>query len=99
MHRTIGIKKVNKGYEKTNFIIFFSNTNRESVFKYISPDFIKNSKFKVGDRVRIINKKDTFSKYINNWSREMFIINRINTSDPVTYNIKYLNTSGKNSFY
>lgn len=72
----------------------------ELVFKYTPQDFIKNSEFKIGERVRIKNKKDTFSnQYKNNWSREICIINRINT-DPDIDNIKDLNNKEiKHNFY
>ena len=37
----------------------------------------KNSKFKVGDHVRISKYKNTFAKgYTPNWSEEVFIINK-----------------------
>ena len=56
------------------------------------PDFVKNSKFKIGDRVRIISEKYAFrNKYKNNWSREIFIITRIVNTNPITYKIKDLN--------
>lgn len=85
IHSTIKMKpnEVNKEIEKEL---------KENVFEYIPPKIIKNSKFKIGDRVRISNKKETFSnKYKNNWSREIFIISKVNNTDPVTYNIKDLN--------
>ena len=52
----------------------------------------KRSRFKVGDRVRISKFKNIFAKgYTPNWSREIFIINKINDTVPYTYNIKDLN--------
>ena len=47
---------------------------------YIDERNEKRSRFKVGDRVRI-----------SNWSREIFIVDKINDSVPYTYNIKDLN--------
>ena len=53
----------------------------------------KRSRFKVGDRVRISKFKNIFAKgYTANWSREAFIVNKINDTLLYTYNIKDLNT-------
>ena len=52
----------------------------------------KRSRFKVGDRVRISKFKNIFAKgYTPNWSREIFIVNKIHDTVPYTYNIKDLN--------
>ena len=52
----------------------------------------KDSRFKVGDRVRISKFKNIFPKgYTPNWSREIFIVNKINDTVPYTYNLKDLN--------
>ena len=53
---------------------------------------IKNARFNVGDRVRISKIKNIFAKgYTPNWSKEIFIINKINYTVPYTYNLKDLN--------
>ena len=52
----------------------------------------KALKFKVNDRVRITNYKNTFSKgYTENWSREIFIINSVLKTNFWTYKTKDLN--------
>ena len=52
----------------------------------------KDSRFKVGDRVRLSKFKNIVAKvYTPNRSREIFIVNKINDTVPYTYNIKYLN--------
>ena len=52
----------------------------------------KDSRFKVGDRVRISKFKNIFAKgYTPNWSKEIFIAHKINDTVPYTYNIKDLN--------
>ena len=39
----------------------------------------KNSRFKVGDRVRISKFKNIFGKgYAPNWSSEIFIVDKVN---------------------
>ena len=61
----------------------------------------KDSRFKVGNRVRISKFKNIFAKgYTPNWSKEIFIVDKINDTVPYTYNIKDLNDE-KNigSFY
>ena len=59
---------------------------------YIDEHNEKDSKFKVGDRVRISRYKNLFAKrYAPNWSSEIFIVNKINDTVPYTYNLKDLN--------
>ena len=59
---------------------------------YIDEHNEKDSRFKVGDSVRISKSKNIFAKgYTPNWSREIFIVNKINDTVPYTYNIKDLN--------
>ena len=59
---------------------------------YIDEHNEKDSRFKVGDRVRISKFKNIFAKgYTPNWSQEIFIVDKINDTVPYTYNIEYLN--------
>ena len=59
---------------------------------YIDEHNEKDSRFKVGDRVRISKFKNIFAKrYTTNWSREIFIVDKINDTVPYTYNHKDLN--------
>ena len=52
----------------------------------------KNPKFKVGDNVRISKCKNIFAKgYTQNWSEEVFIINKIKNTVPWTYAVSDLN--------
>ena len=51
-----------------------------------------DSRFKVGDRVRISKFKNIFAKgYTPNWSKEIFIVDKINDTVPYAYNLKDLN--------
>ena len=51
----------------------------------------KSARYNVGDRVRISKFKNIFAKgYTPNWSREIFIVNKINDTVPYTYNLKDL---------
>ena len=77
-HSTIKMKPIDVG-----------NNNKRV---YIDEHNEKRSRFKVGDRVRISKFKNIFAKgYTPNWSREIFIVNKINDTVPYTYNIKDLN--------
>ena len=59
-------------------------------------------KFKVGDKVRIIKYKcKVFDKgYTPNWTEEVFIVDMIQYSNPITYKLKDLNNEEiQGSFY
>ena len=59
---------------------------------YIDEHNEKNSRFKVGDSVRISKFKNIFAKgYTPNWSKEIFIVDKVNDTVPYTYNLKDLN--------
>ena len=58
--------------------------------------------FKISDKVRISKyKRKTFDKgYTPNWTEELFIINKIQYTNPITYKIKDLNNEEiQGSFY
>ena len=64
--------------------------NNERV--YIDEHTEKDIRFKVGDSVRISRYKNIFAKgYTPNWSKEIFIVDKINDTVPYTYNLKELN--------
>ena len=64
--------------------------NNKSVYIYEHNE--KDSRFKVGDRVRISKFRNIFAKrYTPNWSRELFIVDKINDTVPYTYNFKDIN--------
>ena len=59
---------------------------------YIDEHIEKDSRCKIGDSVRISKFKNIFAKgYTPNWSREIFIVNKINDTVPYTYNLEDLN--------
>ena len=77
-HRTITIKPIDV---KDNAYIDFSKEVNDN-----------DSKFKVGDHVRISKYKNIFAKgYIPNWSEETFVIKKIKNIVPWTYVINDLN--------
>ena len=57
--------------------------------------------FSVGDKVRISKKKKTFEKgYTTRWTEEIFTIDEVKRTSPVTYKIADLNGEEiKGSFY
>ena len=68
------------------------NVKNDNKRVYIDEHNEKDSRFKVGDRVRISKFKNVFAKgYTPNWSKETFIVNKINDTVPYTYNLKDLN--------
>ena len=77
-HRTIKIKPVEV---KDNTYIDFNKEVND-----------KESKFKVGDHVRISKNKNIFAKgYTPNWSEEVFVVSKIKNTVPWTYIINDLN--------
>ena len=77
-HRTIKMKPIDVG------------DNNKRV--YVDEHNEKDSRFKVGDRVTISKFKNIFAKgYTPNWSKEIFIVDKINDTVPHTYNLKDLN--------
>ena len=59
---------------------------------YIYEHNEKDSKFKVGDRVRISRYKNIFAKgYAPNWNSEIFIVDKINDIVPYMNDLKDLN--------
>ena len=59
---------------------------------YIDEHNKKSARYNVGDRVRLSKFKNIFAKgYTPNWSREIFIVDKINVTVPYTCNLKDLN--------
>ena len=81
-------KDINRGKVYFN-IIRKQNKSRTSI------------KYKKGDTVRIIKYKRHFEKgYTLNWIEEIFIIDKINMTNPVTYQVRDLNNENiLGSFY
>ena len=91
-------------YDVLDDIVNEYNNNKHSTIKmkpkdvgdnkrvYIDEHKEKDSRFKVGDRVKISKFKNIFAKgYTPNWSKEIFFVDNINDTVPYTYNLKDLN--------
>ena len=77
-HRTIEMKRIDV---KDNAYIDFKIEVND-----------KDPKFKVGDHVRISKYKNIFAKgYTPNWSKEVFVVSKIENTAPWTYVVNDLN--------
>lgn len=79
-HRTINVKPkdVNKSNEKQILANAYNNIKTVGIVK-----------FKIGDSVRISKHREAFVKgYTPNWSNEIFIINQVKLTNPITYTLK-----------
>ena len=86
-HSTIKMKPIDVGHTTKS-----SSLERNNKRVYIDEHNEKDSRFKVGDRVRISKFKNIFAKrYTPNWSKEIFIVDKINDTVPYTYNLQDLN--------
>ena len=86
-HSTIKMKSIDVGDTTKS-----SSLERNNKRVYIDEHNEKDSRFKVGDRVRIPRYKNIFAKgYTPNWSKEIFVVDKINDAVPYTYNLKDLN--------
>ena len=76
VHRSIQMKPADVRPEHT-----------ANIFARLFPtEVIKKAKFKVGDRVRITAKRTFLQKeYIAGWTKEIFVINTVQRTNPVTY--------------
>ena len=78
IHRTIKMKPI--------------DVTNDSYVEHNEDSNKKNPKFKVGDHIRISKYKNIFAGgYIPNWSEEVFIVNEIKNTVPLTYTISDLN--------
>ena len=85
-HSTIKMKPIDV---KNNKRVYIDEHNEKDTTK---SSCSARSRFKVGDGVRISKFKNIFAKgYTLNWSKEIFIVDKINDTVPYTYNIKDLN--------
>ena len=82
------------------------NKNKNKVWTNLYSDLIYlkpgKPKFAIGDRVRISKyKRKVFDKgYTPNWTEEIFVIDKVITTKPVTYNIvDLMKEEIKGSFY
>ena len=94
VHSTIGMTPENASLIKNKVKVFQNIINNTRLIP-------KAARFKVGDKVRISRTKALFEKgYLPNWSEELYIIDQIQKTIPVTYKLKdLLGDEIKGSFY
>ena len=71
--------------------------NRDKALQPVMHDVVfaktQRPKYKVGDRVRIYRYKTTFEKGSKpNWTNEIFVVDDIATTKPLTYKLKDLHS-------
>lgn len=78
-HRTIGMKPAEVTKKDESKLL-------NTVYNRIKLVDLKNQKFKVGDAVRISKLRGVFAKkYLPNWSTEVFRVNKVRLTNPITY--------------
>jgi len=86
IHSTIKMTPL-QATDPNNVDLVLFNTHKNDKFD------VRKPKFNVGNRERIYSYKTKFDKeYKNNWTKEIFIINNINNTLPITYKLKDLNS-------
>jgi hypothetical protein len=83
-----------------------NSKNQNQVWEYLYRDILNQTrkrtpKYKVGDKVRLSVVKKTFQKgYFPRYTEEVFIVNKLQQTFPITYQIKDLKGEEiKGSFY
>ena len=87
IHSTINMTPVDasNNLDKIRYI-------REPASQIISTSTKIEPKFKVGDYARNADKRNIFSKgYTSNWNRELFNVNEVLNTQPLTYKIEDMN--------
>lgn len=93
-HRTIQMKPKNVTIENEKKLL----TN---IYGKRQLNHIRKIKFRIGDKVRVSKYKHVFEKgYTPNWTTEIFTINKIQHTNPVTYKlVDYQNKAIEGGFY
>ena len=67
-------------------------SNNPDKVRYYVKSTKATPKFRVGDYVRNADKRNKFSKgYTSNWNRELFKVNEVLNTQPLTYKIENIN--------
>ena len=82
-HSTIGMTPVNASLKENEMKVLQTVTNKKKAIPLTKP------KYKVGDKVRMSRVKGIFEKgYLPNWSEEVYTIEKVQKTAPITYIIK-----------
>ena len=94
IHSTINMTQVDDSNNPDNVKYTFSFKNIKGKPGYAQP------KLNVGDYVRNADKRNIFSKgYTSNWNRELFKVNEVLKTQPLTYKIEDINGEIKEGKY
>ncbi|PFX11699.1 putative uncharacterized transposon-derived protein F54H12.3 [Stylophora pistillata] len=94
-HRSIGMTPTEASKKKNENAVFLKLYSKELTL-------VRPPKFAVGDHVRISKfKRKVFDKgFTPNWTEEIFVVDKIQYSNPITYKLKdLLGEEIKGSFY
>ena len=85
-HSSIKMTPIEASKKKNESAVYF---NLYGDMKQLSP----KSRFNIGDKVRISKyKRKVFDKgYTPNWTEEIFLVDKIQSTNPITYRLKDLN--------
>ncbi|PFX13110.1 putative uncharacterized transposon-derived protein F54H12.3 [Stylophora pistillata] len=102
-HRSIGMTPTEASKKKNENAVFLKLYSRGHPAQSAAPSSSPTKpKFAVGDHVRISRfKRKVFDKgFTPNWTEEIFVVDQIQYSDPITYKLKdLLGEDIKGSFY
>jgi len=84
-HTTIGITPVKASLKENEMKVL------QNIINKTRPIPLRKPALKVGDKVRISRMKGVFEKgYLPNWSEELYIVDKVQRTTPVTYKVKTL---------
>src|SRR5277367_6709490 len=94
-HTTIGMTPVRASLKENEMKVL------QNIVDKTRPIPIRKPTLKVGDKVRISRMKAIFEKgYLPNWFEELYIVDKVQRTKPVTYKVKtLLNEEIQGSFY
>ena len=87
-----GVKTKNNNTHSTINMTPVDASNNPDKVKYYVKSTKATPKFNVGEYVRNADKRNIFSKgYTSNWNRELFKVNEVLNTQPLTYKIEDMN--------
>jgi len=95
IHSTIGMSPVKASLKENEMKVL------QTTISKTRPIPRRKAKYKIGDKVRISRTKSLFEKgFLPNWSEELYIIDKVQKTMPITYRLKdLLGVEVEGSFY
>lgn len=89
VHRTIGMRPADLLSRRGVNQRLRRQLQKMYARKHANKEARKNNAFRVGDNVRVTRLKSTFEKgYTANWSSEIYVVDKVNPTFPVTYQLR-----------